>query len=225
MKVLLIEDEVKVVQSLKKGLEEHNIQTDYAYDGLTGKKMAESGQYDVIVSDIIMPQMDGYELVKSLRERRVETPILFLSALSSVDEKVAGFDLGVDDYIVKPFAFKELLARIRALARRNQEGYGQSKNVLTFADVEMHLDSLSLTRAGIPIELTPKEFALMEYFIRHQGKVVSKKEIAENVWDIHFETNTNVVEVYVNYLRNKIDKPFEQKLIHTMFGSGYILKT
>lgn len=224
MKVLLIEDEVKVVQSLKKGLEEHNIETDFAYDGMTGKKMAESGDYDVIVSDIIMPEMDGYELVKALRDQHLETPIIFLSALSTVDEKVAGFDLGVDDYIVKPFAFEELLARIRALARRKLDGFGQSKNILTFADVEMNLDSLSFKRAGIPIELTPKEFALMEYFIRHQGRVISKKEIAENVWDIHFETGTNVVEVYVNYLRNKIDKPFDQKLIHTMFGSGYILK-
>jgi two-component system copper resistance phosphate regulon response regulator CusR len=223
MKVLLIEDEVKAVQSLKKGLVENNIAVEFAYDGYTGRLLAERGDFDVIVSDVIMPNMNGFDLVKHLRNMGVNTPVILLTALGTTDDKVEGLEAGADDYLVKPFEFKELLARIKVLNRRGKD-IPYHKTTLTFADVEMKLDSKVFTRSGKKIDLTPKEFALMEYFIRHQGRVISKSEIAEKVWDINFETSTNVIEVYINYLRNKMDKPFGKKLIHTMFGSGYILK-
>ena len=223
MKILLIEDEVKTVQSLKKGLEERQIAVDFAYDGYTGRLLAERGNYDVIISDVIVPHLNGFELVRHLRQAGIRTPVLLLSALGATDDKVVGFDAGADDYLVKPFEFKELLARIKALARRGSEPQ-MHKTVLSFADLEMNLDAKSCTRSGKKIELTPKEFALMEYLIRNQGRVVSKSEIAEKVWDINFDTGTNVIEVYVNYLRNKMDRPFDKKLIHTVFGVGYVLK-
>ncbi len=223
MKILIIEDEVKTVQSLKKGLEEHQMEVDFAYDGHAGKQLAESGSFDVIVSDVVMPKMTGFELVRQLRTTGVETPILLLTAMGATDDKVAGFEAGADDYLVKPFEFKELLMRIRALARRGKEG-AQPRTILYFADLELNLDAKTCTRSGKKIELTPKEFALTEYLIRNQGRVISKTEIAEKVWDINFDTGTNVIEVYVSYLRNKLDRPFDKKLIHTMFGLGYVLK-
>ena len=223
MKVLIIEDEVKTVQSLKKGLEEHQMMVEYAYDGLTGKRLAEGGSFDVIISDVVMPKMTGFELVRNLRQSGVETPILLLTAMNATDDKVTGFEAGADDYLVKPFEFKELLVRIRALARRGKEGIAP-KSILSFADLEMNLDAKTCHRNNKKIDLTPKEFALMEYLIRNQGRVVSKTEIAEKVWDINFDTGTNVIEVYVSYLRNKLDRPFDKKLIHTMFGLGYVLK-
>ena len=196
---------------------------EYAYDGLTGKRLAEGGSFDVIISDVVMPKMTGFELVKNLRQSGVETPILLLTAMNATDDKVTGFEAGADDYLVKPFEFKELLVRIRALARRGKEGIAP-KSVLSFADLEMNLDAKTCHRSGKKVDLTPKEFALMEYLIRNQGRVVSKTEIAEKVWDINFDTGTNVIEVYVSYLRNKLDRPFDKKLIHTMFGLGYVLK-
>ncbi len=223
MKVLIIEDEVKTVQSLKKGLEEHQMVVAYAHDGLSGKRLAEAGSFDVIISDVVMPKMTGFELVKNLRESGVETPILLLTAMGATDDKVTGFEAGADDYLVKPFEFKELLVRIRALARRGKEGV-LPKSILSFADLEMNLDAKTCHRSGKKIDLTPKEFALIEYLIRNQGRVVSKAEIADKVWDINFDTGTNVIEVYVSYLRNKLDRPFDKKLIHTMFGLGYVLK-
>ncbi|MCC6724326.1 MAG: response regulator transcription factor [Saprospiraceae bacterium] len=222
MKILIVEDEVKTVQSLKKGLEEHQMSVEYAYDGQSGKQLAESGNYDVIVSDVVMPKMTGFELVKHLRTVGIDTPILLLTAMGGTDDKVTGFEAGADDYLVKPFEFKELLMRIRALARRGKEG--TTRTILHFADLELNLDAKTCTRSGKKIELTPKEFALTEYLIRNQGRVVSKTEIAEKVWDINFDTGTNVIEVYVSYLRNKLDRPFDKKLIHTMFGLGYVLK-
>jgi len=223
MKVLIIEDEVKTVQSLKKGLEEHQMVVAYAHDGLSGKRLAEAGNFDVIISDVVMPKMTGFELVKNLRQSGVETPILLLTAMGATDDKVTGFEAGADDYLVKPFEFKELLVRIRALARRGKEGV-LPKSILSFADLEMNLDAKTCHRSGKKIDLTPKEFALIEYLIRNQGRVVSKAEIADKVWDINFDTGTNVIEVYVSYLRNKLDRPFDKKLIHTMFGLGYVLK-
>ncbi len=214
---------MKTVQSLKKGLEEHQMDVEYAYDGQTGQELAVSGNYDVIISDVVMPKLTGFELVKKLRQSGLETPILLLTAMGATDDKVTGFEAGADDYLVKPFEFKELLVRIRALARRGKEGI-LPKTILSFADLEMNLDAKTCTRSGKKIELTPKEFALMEYLIRNHGRVVSKSEIAEKVWDINFDTGTNVIEVYVSYLRNKLDRPFDKKLIHTMFGLGYVLK-
>ena len=223
MKVLLIEDEVKAVQSLTKGLKENHIEVDFALDGTTGTELALKNEYDVIVSDIIVPGINGFDLTKQLRSKGINTPVLLLTALNSTDDKVLGLEVGADDYLTKPYDFKELLARIKALSRRGKDSLA-TKSVLTFADIEMNLLAKEIFRNGQKIELTPKEYALMEYFIRNQGKAVSKAEIAEKVWDINFETSSNVVEVYVNYLRNKMDKPFQKKLIHTVFGQGYILK-
>ena len=223
MRVLLIEDEEKALKSIEKGLVEHNIEVDIALDGEKGYVLAIDNEYDVIVSDIIMPGMGGLNLTQNLRARGIQTPVLFLTALGSTDDKVQGLEAGADDYLSKPFEFKELLARIKALYRRGKDSVTQ-KIVLTFAGIEMNLLAKEFYRNGSRIELTPKEFALMEYFIRHQGRTISKTEIAEKVWDINFETSSNVVEVYINYLRNKVDKPFDQKLIHTVFGQGYILR-
>ena len=223
IKVLLIEDEVKTVQSLKKGFEEQRISLDFAYDGRMGLKLAERGDYDVIVSDIIVPHLNGLELLAHLRKAGNRTPVIILTALGTTDDKVLGLEAGADDYLSKPFEFKELLARVKALYRRGR-GLHPTQTILAFADVEMNLDAKTFVRNGQKIDLTPKEFALMEYFIRHQQRVISKMEIAEKVWDINFETGTNVIEVYINYLRNKMDKPFPKKLIHTVFGVGYVLK-
>jgi two-component system copper resistance phosphate regulon response regulator CusR len=223
MRILLIEDEEKVVKSLQKGLTEHQIDVDFALDGMTGAQMAEANDYDVIVSDIIVPGINGTDLTRQLRAKGIQTPVLLLTALSSTDDKVVGLEAGADDYLTKPFEFKELLARLKALNRRGKEPAAQ-RTVLSFGGIEMNLTAREIYRNNVRVELTPKEFALMEYFIRNQGRAVSKAEIAEKVWDINFETSSNVVEVYVNYLRNKIDKPFENKLIHTVFGQGYILK-
>lgn len=223
MKILLIEDEEKAVKTLKKGLNEHNIDVDFAFDGAKGAQMALAGEYDVIISDIIVPGINGFDLTKHLRQKGIKTPVLLLTALNATDDKVLGLEVGADDYLTKPYEFKELLARLKALSRRGKE-VPPPKLVLTFADTEMNLTGKEFIREGKKIDLTPKEFALMEYFIRHQGRVISKAEIAEKVWDINFETTSNVVEVYVNYLRNKVDKPFEKKIIHTVFGVGYVLK-
>ena len=223
MKVLVIEDEVKAIQSLTKGLREQHIEVDFALDGNSGSELALRNEYDVIISDVIVPGINGFDLTQLLRAKGVPTPVLLLTALNSTDDKVSGLEAGADDYLTKPYEFKELLARIKALSRRAKEGTAH-RSILSFADVEMNLLSKELTRNGKRIELTPKEFALMEYFIRNQGRTISKAEIAEKVWDINFETSSNVVEVYVNYLRNKMDKPFPRKLIHTVFGQGYILR-
>ncbi|MGB3077793.1 MAG: response regulator transcription factor [Saprospiraceae bacterium] len=223
MKILLIEDEEKAVKTLKKGLNEHNIDVDFAFDGTKGVEMALASEYDVIVSDIIVPGINGFDLTKHLRQKGIKTPVLLLTALNATDDKVLGLEVGADDYLTKPYEFKELMARLKALSRRGKE-VPPPKLILTFADTEMNLTGKEFIRQGKKIELTPKEFALMEYFIRHQGRVISKAEIADKVWDINFETTSNVVEVYVNYLRNKVDKPFEKKIIHTVFGVGYVLK-
>ncbi|MBK9984589.1 MAG: response regulator transcription factor [Saprospiraceae bacterium] len=223
MKILLIEDEEKAVKILKKGLNEHNIEVDFAFDGIKGGEMALANEYDVIVSDIIVPGLNGFDLTRHLRQKGIKTPVLLLTALNATDDKVLGLEVGADDYLTKPYEFKELLARLKALSRRGKE-VPPPKLILTFADTEMNLTGKEFIRQGKKIELTPKEFALMEYFIRHQGRVISKAEIADKVWDINFETTSNVVEVYVNYLRNKVDKPFEKKIIHTVFGVGYVLK-
>jgi len=221
MKILLIDDEAKIIQSLKKGLEESGMEVELAFDGETGRTLAENNTYNVIVSDIIMPNVNGYELVKSLRSKGNETPILLLSALDAIDEKVVGLESGADDYLSKPFAFQELLARIKALDRRN---VGKSaNNVLKYADIELNMDSRQFYRAGQKIDLTPKEYALIEYFLRNPERVIPKAELAEKVWEIDFVTNTNVIEVYMNYLRNKMDKGYDKKLIQTQFGVGYML--
>jgi two-component system copper resistance phosphate regulon response regulator CusR len=223
MKLLLIEDEPKTVQSLKQGLEENGYEVDIAYDGLIGKQLAKKGNYQLIISDIIIPGINGIELCRELRHSGDETPILMLTALGSTDDKVTGLDAGADDYLVKPFEFKELLARVRALTKRGST-ISQTAQILRFADLEVSMDAKTVHRSGNKINLTAREFNLLVYLIRNQGRVVSKVEIAEQVWDIGFDTGTNVIEVYVNYLRKKIDKDYPVKLIHTQFGMGYVLK-
>lgn len=223
MKILLVEDEVKTAQSLKNGLEENHFEVDLAYDGQTGLQLALKNPYKLIISDVILPHLNGLEFCSKVREGGIQTPLLMLTALGTTEDKVSGFDSGADDYLVKPFAFEELLARVRALLKRGT-GVVHTFNILKFADLELNLDSKTAFREGKEISLTAREFALMEYFMRNKGKVVSKTDIAEKVWDITFDTGTNVIEVYINYLRNKIDKDFSHKLIHTVHGMGYVLK-
>ena len=223
IKSLLIEDEPKTVQSLKQGLEENHYTVDVAYDGIMGKQLATRTAYQLIISDIIIPGMNGLELCKSLRAEGVQTPILMLTALSTTDDKLVGFEAGADDYLAKPFDFKEFLARVKALIKRSNQTLIEAQ-VLKFADLELDLTSKIVTRSGQKINLTAKEFQLMEYFLRNQEKVISKAEIAENIWEVEDEGSSNLIEVYVNYLRKKVDKGFPSKLIHTQFGMGYILR-
>jgi len=222
-RLLIVEDEIKTAQSLKQGLQEHHFEVEVAYDGETGRKMAARDKYDLIVTDVIMPGMNGNEFCRRLREAKIQTPILMLTALGTVADKVEGFDSGADDYLPKPFEFQELLARIKALLKRNPR-IVQPHDVLSIADLELDLSTKKASRAGKVIDLTAKEFALLEFFMENKGRVLSKTEIAEKVWGIDFDTGTNVVEVYVNYLRKKVDRAFSQKLIHTQFGMGYIMK-
>ncbi len=223
IKILLIEDEPKTVQSLKQGLEENHYAVDVAYDGNMGKQLAMRTTYQLIISDIIIPGINGLELCKYLRAEGIQTPILMLTALSTTDDKLVGFEAGADDYLAKPFDFKEFLARVKALIKRSNQTLIEAQ-VLKFADLELDLTSKIVTRAGQKINLTAKEFQLLEYFLRNQEKVISKAEIAENIWEVEDEGSSNLIEVYVNYLRKKVDKGFPSKLIHTQFGMGYILR-
>jgi len=206
---------------LKKGLEENGFDVDVAYDGKSGLELVAVNNHQLIISDLIMPRMGGLEFTQRIRESGNETPILMLTALGTTEDIVAGFDQGADDYLAKPFAFKELLARIKALLKRAKPV--STSRVLTAADLVVNLDTRKAKRAGKSIDLTPKEFALLEYFLLNKNKILSKKDLARDVWKINFDTGTNMVEVYVNYLRNKIDRDFEPKLLQTQFGHGYIL--
>lgn len=223
MKILVIEDEVKTIQLIKQGLEEQQWEVDIAYDGAIGFQLATRSQYALIISDIILPGINGLDLCRKLREANVVSPILLLTALGTTDDKITGLDAGADDYLVKPFEFRELMARVRALTRRNV-GSIHTANLISIADLELNLDTKTVFRSGKEIVLTAKEFTLLEYFMRHQGRVISKVELAEKIWDITFDSGTNVIEVYVNFLRKKIDKDFEPKLLHTQIGLGYVLK-
>lgn len=222
IKILLIEDERKIAQSIKQGLEEQSYLVDAAYDGLIGRKMFDAGSYDMVIMDINLPGLNGFELCSYIRSTDENIPVIILTALSSVDDKVTGFDCGADDYLIKPFDFKELEARIKALLKRVFKQDHQS--ILKVGDVIMNLESKEVTRSGHPISLTTKEFQLLEYFIRMKNRVVSRSDIALNVWGIDFDTKTNVIDVYVNFLRKKIDRDFSPKLIHTQVGLGYVLR-
>lgn len=223
MKILLIEDEKKTIQFIKKGLEENGYKVDAAEDGKAGKNLAFRNQYNLIITDVILPELNGRDLCKELRTAKIETPILMLTALGDTDDVVAGLDSGADDYLAKPFEFKELLARIRSLTKR-QPQVQLNENQLRIADLVLDINDKSVARAGKRIDLTSKEFSLLEYFLRNQGRVIPRAELSKHVWNVDFDTGTNMVEVYVNYLRKKIDKDFSGKLIHTQFGMGYILK-
>ncbi|UXP32488.1 response regulator transcription factor [Reichenbachiella agarivorans] len=224
MKILVVEDEPKVAAFLKQGLAEQDYEVEVVYDGQMGLKFATKNHYDIILLDIIIPYINGIELCKQIKEVKDDVPILMLTALGTTEDKVFGFDAGADDYLVKPFEFAELLARIRALTKRSA-GLVHSSNKLKVADLELDLDKKQAVRAGKIIELTAKEFSLLEYFMRNKGRVVSRGDITVKVWDLNFDTGTNVVDVYVNILRKKIDKDFPMKLIHTRIGSGYIFDT
>lgn len=223
MKVLLIEDEPKTASSIKAFLDENGIQTDLSLNAADGLKKIDRQAFDVIVTDVIMPDMDGIKLSQVLRSKQIKTPILMISALDETEDKISGLDAGADDYLAKPFDLKELLARISALHRRSNLS-NLSSEKLNYEDLEINIATLEVTRAGKKIILTPKEFSLLEYLLRNQGRVIPKLEILEKVWNLGVEINTNVIEVYVNYLRKKIDKEFTDKLIHTHFGIGYYIK-
>ncbi len=223
MKILLIEDEPKTVQSLKQGLEENHYTVEVAYDGILARQLATRNTYQLIISDIIIPGINGIELCRELRSLGIQTPILMLTALSTTDDKLIGFEAGADDYLAKPFDFKEFLARVKALIKRSNQTILEAQT-LRFGDLEMDLTSHLVSRSGQMINLTSKEFQLLEYFLRNQEKVLSKAEIAENIWEVEDENSSNLIEVYVNYLRKKVDKGFSSKLIHTQFGMGYILR-
>lgn len=221
MKILIIEDEPRVASFIREGLEEKDYETFVAYDGITGEKAALEEAFDLIVLDLILPGKGGIEVCRSVKAARPDIPVLMLTALSTTLDKVAGFDAGADDYLVKPFDFPELLARIKSLLKRSRSASHQPES-LRVADLELDLMRKVAIRGGKVIELTAKEFALLEYFMRNTGRVVSRADISEKVWDITYDTGTNIVEVYVNILRKKIDRDFETKLIHTRIGLGYI---
>ncbi|HEY1018901.1 MAG TPA: response regulator transcription factor [Sediminibacterium sp.] len=222
--ILIVEDEQKIANTLKKGLTENGYQVDVAFDGLIGQRLFLANRYDLIILDINLPGINGYELCRIIRNKNQQVPVIMLTALSTMNDKLEGFDAGSDDYLIKPFEFKELLVRIRALLKRTQHQQLPTGNILRINDLEMNLDTKEVKRNNHTISLTAKEFQLLEYMMRNKNRVVSRADIAVNVWDIDFDTKTNVIDVYVNYLRNKIDKQFPDKLIHTQIGMGYVLK-
>ncbi|RYF85914.1 MAG: response regulator transcription factor [Chitinophagaceae bacterium] len=223
-RILLVEDEQKIADTLKQGLSENGYVVDVAYDGNTGLKFFETYPFSIVVLDINLPGINGYELCKIIRQTNTQMPVIMLTALSSLNNKIEGYDAGADDYIIKPFEFRELLMKIRVLLKRTSSQTVPTGNVLRAVDLEMNLDSKEVKRGEKAINLTSKEFQLLEYLLRNKNRVVSRADIAINVWEIDFDTNTNVIDVYINYLRNKIDKPFEQRLIQTQVGMGYVLK-
>lgn len=221
MKILIIEDEPRVASFIREGLAEKEYETLVAYDGITGEEAALKEGIDLVILDLIIPGKSGIEVCRSVKAARPELPVLMLTALSTTVDKVKGFDAGADDYLVKPFDFPELLARIKSLLKRSRSTQHQQQS-LRMADLELDLMRKVAIRGGRTIELTAKEFALLEYFMRNSGRVLSRADISEKVWDITYDTGTNIVEVYVNILRKKIDRDFEPKLIHTRIGLGYI---
>ncbi len=219
----MVEDEPKVAALIKKGLEENGFNVDIAYDGFVAYKMFEAREYDAIILDINLPYKNGIELCRDIRSINPRVPILMLTAMGTTEDKITGLDSGADDYLVKPFEFRELLARMKSLLRRSTNTISGGNN-LKFLDLEMNLDTYEVMRGSTKIELTQKEFALLEYLLRNKGRVLSRIDIAEKIWDITFDTGTNVIDVYINFLRKKIDKDFSPKLIHTQTGIGYVLK-
>jgi heavy metal response regulator len=221
MKILLVEDERKVASFIKRGLEEEHFTVDVAYDGESGEFMALTSEYDLIILDILLPKKNGFEVLKSLRANGIQTPILILTAKGSIDDKVEGLNSGADDYLTKPFAFAELIARIRSLLRRTSS---EKSNIIKVADLELDTVKHIAKRGEKIIELTAREYSLLEYFMRNKGRVLTRTMIAEHIWDYHFDTGSNIIDVYVRRLRKKIDEGFPKKLIHTIRGVGYIIK-
>lgn len=218
--ILIVEDEQRLAEILQKQLQESGFRADIASDGYVGKKMVEKADYDLIILDINLPLLNGYELCAEIRKTNSKIPIIMLTALGSPDNKLIGFESGADDYVLKPFDFRELLARINVFIKRSNVSIPQTRK-LEIADFVMDLDTKTASRAGKKIDLTSKEFALMETFLKNKGKLLTREYIVEKVWNIDFETGTNIIDVYVNYLRKKVDRDFEPKLIHTKFGFGF----
>jgi two-component system, OmpR family, copper resistance phosphate regulon response regulator CusR len=223
MKILIVEDEPKVASFLKMGLEENHYETDLAYDGVFAEKLAQQNKYDLFILDIILPGISGLELCKRLKMMNDHIPVLLLTALGTTDDKITGFEAGADDYLVKPFEFRELLARVKVLVKKGDQTQ-DTTNKLIVGELELDLNRKVARRGSTFIELTAKEFSLLEYFMRNSGRVLSRNDIAEKVWDVTFDFGTNVVDVYVNFLRKKIDKGFDKKLIQTKVGFGYIFR-
>lgn len=221
MRILVVEDEKKVARFIQQGLEEEHYTVDVAHDGETGLHMAASENYDLLILDVMLPKKSGLDLIREFRAGKGVAPALMLTAKSATEDKVAGLDSGADDYLTKPFAFAELLARVRSLLRRSSK---EKSTVLTIADLELDTVSHKAKRASRIIELTAKEYSLLEYFLRNRDRVLSRTIIAEHIWDYNFDTGTNLIDVYISHLRNKIDSGFERKLIHTVRGVGYVMR-
>ena len=223
MNLLLAEDEISVSSFIKKGFESEGYILDVAFDGAMAKSLFAKTKYDLAILDVNLPLFNGFQLCHEFKKERPQTPIIFLTALDSLDNKIAGFESGADDYLVKPFEFQELLLRTKALVRRSGTRTSTEKRI-TIGDLEMETSGKVVTRSGKRIELTAREFALLEYLMINKGRVVSRVDIAEKVWDLNFDTSTNVIDVYINYLRKKIDKDHQKKLLHTVVGMGYTIR-
>ena len=221
--ILIVEDEKRVADLLKAGLEESGYNTLVAYDGAMGLRLFRSGTYNLVISDIILPKIDGFELCKEIRKANEQILVLMLTALGSADDKLEGFDAGADDYMVKPFDFRELIARVKALLKRDNLKVSNKPDNIIYGDLTINLNLREVKRRGNLIKLSPKEYNLLLYMVENAEKVISRVEIAEKVWNTHFDTGTNFIDVYINYLRKKIDKEFDCKLIHTKPGVGFIL--
>jgi len=223
--ILIVEDDRRIAQNIYRGLHAEKFEAEIAYDGITGKNLALSKKFDLVLLDVNLPGLKGYDVCQQIRVYKPSIPIIMLTAYGEIEDKVEGLNKGANDYIVKPFDFRELMARINAALRVAELNNPETKNqTLRIADLELNVGTKEVIRAGKSIELTAKEFALLEYFLLHRGRVVSKMDLAEHVWHLNFDPGTNVVEVYINYLRKKIDKDFSTKLIHTRPGLGYIMK-
>ncbi len=220
MKVLVVEDEKRLANLLKKGLEENAFVVDICYDGVEGLYLVETAPYDAVVLDVMMPKMDGFTMLRRMREQGIETPVIMLTARGEVENRIKGLNIGADDYLPKPFDFAELLARLTAVIRRNK---GQPASQLCIADLHLDLNAKTAGRGGVDISLTSKEYAILEYLALNQGRVISRTEISEHVYDMNFDLDSNIIDVYINRLRKKIDRDHPSPLIHTKRGEGYIL--
>ncbi len=221
MRILVVEDERTLANLIKEGLEEENFSVDVAYDGEEGLFLAENEPYDAIILDIMLPKVDGIEILKQVRAKGIKTPVLMLTAKSSIEDKVLGLDSGADDYLTKPFSFEELLARLRAILRR---AFGETDNVVRVADLELNLNTHEVKRGGVKIELSSKEYALLEYLVLNKNKLLTRSQISEHIYDYEYDFDSNVIDVMIARLRKKIDKGFDRKLIHTVRGAGYMIK-
>lgn len=222
MRILIIEDEKHLANILKKGLEENSFVVDLSFDGEEGLYMAETYPYDAVISDLMLPVMDGLSIVKTLRAKNMDVPVIILTARGDVGDRIKGLDIGADDYLAKPFDFSELLARLKAVIRRHK---GKPSPLISLEDLTIDTSSRTVKRAGKEIKLSAKEYNLLEYLVVNAGKVISRTELVDHIYESEFDLDSNIIDVYINYLRNKIDKGFDKPLIHTVRGAGYILKS